>query len=122
MYLYYNILNKEDAKFYQCYQSSIQEGTGGPLPWHNPSECIFRVPNKLNDWSTEIGSEMARAAGTRTAEGIAMMGRVIKSYVDDGYSVHSALGRAMITADEIWSDDEISAITEAFKEEAQLKR
>lgn len=50
MYLYYIYLQHlEDAELYKCPQATIQVGTGNPLPWHNPSECIWIVPGTVND-------------------------------------------------------------------------
>ena len=48
MYIYYTYLTHlEDAQYYNCHQSSIQEGTGNELPHHNPSECIWIVPGTI---------------------------------------------------------------------------
>ena len=57
-----------------------------------------------------------RAAGTRTAKGVEVVARTIKRFMihyDTDY--HSACGMAMITCDEIWSEDELSAFADAYK-------
>jgi hypothetical protein len=48
MYIYYHLFEKEDAEYYNMPQSVIQEGTGDPMPWNRPSDCLWMVPGTVD--------------------------------------------------------------------------
>ena len=56
-----------------------------------------------------------RAAGTRTAKGVEAVAKVIKRFmVEHKTDYWTAANNAMITCDEIWTEDEHAAFREAY--------